>query len=484
MIRDLKPYPAYKDSGVEWLGQVPEHWEVLPGRTVFREINDRGHPDEQMLSVTITRGVLRQADLLADSSKKDSSNEDKSNYKLVQPGDLVYNKMRAWQGAVGVSAYRGIVSPAYIVQRLRSAENLPRYMHFLLRTPLFASEAERWSYGITSDQWSLRAEEFKCIYFSLPPLPEQTAIVRFLDWADRRIRRYIRAKQKLIKLLEEYKQVLIHQAVTGKIDVRTGQPYPAYKPSGVPWLGEVPAHWEVVPIKRAFSSMDYGISESGSDSGTIKLLTMGHLKNGQVIIPDTGGVDTVDPNLLLSPGDLLFNRTNSAELVGKVALFSGYESPVTFASYLVRMRPTKENEPEFLNLVLNDASTLSRARREAIPSLHQSNLNPTRYGRLCIALPPKAEQQAILQRLREQTENIDTAIASARCKIELLREYRTRLIADVVTGKLDVREVAVQLPEEPPEEEAEWMDTEEIAEGEGADEEGGAEAVEEEEVEP
>jgi len=318
----------------------------------------------------------------------------------------------------------------------------------------------------------------------VPLLLEQTAIVRFLDYIDRRIRRYIRAKQKLIKLLEEYKQALIHRAVTGQIDVRTGQLYPAYKTSGVEWLGEVPAHWEVVPIKRAFSSMDYGISESGSDSGTIRLLTMGHLKNGQVIIPDTGAVDTVDPNLLLSPGDLLFNRTNSAELVGKVALFCGYESPVTFASYLVRMRPTKENEPEFLNLVLNDVSTLSRARREAIPSLHQSNLNPTRYGRLYIALPPKAEQQAILQRLREQTAKIDTAIAAARREIELLREYRTRLIADVVTGKVDVREVAARLPEELSEEEAESMDADEIAEDEATDEEAGTETVEEEEVEP
>jgi type I restriction enzyme S subunit len=237
---------------------VPEHWEVLPGRAVFREINDRGHPDQQMLSVTITRGVLRQTDLLTASSKKDSSNEDKSNYKLVQPGDLVYNKMRAWQGAVGVSSYRGIVSPAYIVQRLRSAENLPRYMHFLLRTPLFAAEAERWSYGITSDQWSLRTEEFKRIYFSLPPLPEQTAIVRFLEYMDRRIRRVIHAGQRQIKLLAEYRQALIHQAVTGQIDVRTGKPYPAYKDSGVPWLGQVPEHWEVRKLKYAVTFVGGG----------------------------------------------------------------------------------------------------------------------------------------------------------------------------------------------------------------------------------
>jgi len=220
MIANLKPYAAYKDSGVPWLGKVPAHWELLPGPTVFREINDRGHTDEQMLSVTITRGVLRQADLLADSSKKDSSNEDKSNYKLVQPGDLVYNKMRAWQGAVGVSAYRGIVSPAYIVQRLRSAENLPRYMHFLLRTPLFASEAERWSYGITSDQWSLRAEEFKCIYFSLPPLPEQTVIAEYLDAQTAKLDAAMAATRREIELLREYRERLIADVVTGKVDVR------------------------------------------------------------------------------------------------------------------------------------------------------------------------------------------------------------------------------------------------------------------------
>jgi len=132
----------------------------------------------------------------------------------------VYNKMRAWQGAVGVSAYRGIVSPAYIVQRLRSAENLPRYMHFLLRTPLFASEAERWSYGITSDQWSLRAEEFKCIYFSLPPLPEQTAIVEYLDAQTAKIDAAIAADRRFIELMQEFRTRLIADVVTGKLDVR------------------------------------------------------------------------------------------------------------------------------------------------------------------------------------------------------------------------------------------------------------------------
>ena len=126
--------------------------------------------------------------------------------------------------------------------------------------------------------------------------------------------------------------------------------------------------------------MDYGISESASDSGKIPVLTMAHVHDGQVQPHNNGGVDVVDPYLLLQEGDLLFNRTNSQELVGKVGLFLGNDSPTTFASYLVRMRPNRRHKPEYLNMVLNDLTFLSHVRRESIPSLHQSNLNPTRYG--------------------------------------------------------------------------------------------------------
>ena len=239
MDSELRPYPAYKNSSVPWFGRVPEHWSVLPNRALFAEVKDRNHPDEEMLSVTITQGVIRQRSLLADSSKKDSSNVNKSAYKLVCPGDVAYNKMRAWQGAIGASHLRGIVSPAYVVVRLREDDN-PRYFHELYRTPYFAKEAERWSYGITSDMWSLRPEHFKMIYSSIPPREEQDAIVRFLDHANRRIERYIRTKKKLIALLNEQKQAIIHRAVTRGLD-----PNVRLKPSGIPWLGEIPEHWDV-----------------------------------------------------------------------------------------------------------------------------------------------------------------------------------------------------------------------------------------------
>ena len=196
------------------------------------------HPREQMLSVTIGEGVILQSELLEGSSKKDGSGVDKSNYKLVQPGDIAYNKMRAWQGAVGVSAYRGIVSPTYVVQRPKDGF-YSRYLHYLLRTPGFAKEAERWSYGITSDMWSLRPEHFKMIYSCLPPPDEQAAIIRYLDHADSHIQRYISAKERLIELLTDQKQAIINQAVTRGLD-----PNVPLKPSGVEWLGDVPAHWE------------------------------------------------------------------------------------------------------------------------------------------------------------------------------------------------------------------------------------------------
>ena len=245
-----------KKSRVDWIGEVPTHWKVLPLRAVFDEVRDRDRPDDRMLSVTINRGVVPQSILLAEKSQRDSSNIDKSAYKVVSPGDIVYNKMRAWQGAVGVSDFQGIVSPAYVVERPRIGVS-SRYFHYLLRTPAFAKEAERWSYGITSDMWSLRPEHFKMIYVCVPPFTEQVVIARFLDYVDRRIQRYIRIKQKLIALLEEQKRAIIHRAVSGQIDVRTDRPYPSYKDAGVEWLIAVPEHWGISRVKTEFHCLNH-----------------------------------------------------------------------------------------------------------------------------------------------------------------------------------------------------------------------------------
>ena len=454
MIADLKPYPAMKDSGVEWLGEVPEHWDVLPNRTFFAEVKERGHPAEQMLSVTITKGVIPQRTLLADSSKKDSSNQDKSAYKLVLPSDIAYNKMRAWQGAVGVSDYQGIVSPAYVVERPREGAN-SRYLHYLLRTPAFAKEAERWSYGITSDMWSLRPEHFKMIYGCLPPPPEQAAIVRYLDHADRRIRRYIHAKQKLVKLLEEQKQALIHQAVTGQIDVRTGRPYPAYKPSGVEWLGDVPEHWEVIRFGRlitlttGFPFKSEGFTQSEEDVRLLRGVNIapGRLRWEEVVRWSAADTDNF-AEYQLEQGDIVLGMDRPIIQDGiRVAVVEQSDVPSLLLQRVARIRPGEELKRDFTLLLLRGKS-FSDYLAPIFTGISVPHLSPEQIGGFRFALPSLAEQEKILEQLRPSIGAIRSAMDRALSQILLLREYRTRLIADVVTGKLDVREAAASLLEE------------------------------------
>ena len=449
--RALKPYPDYKDSGVPWLGEVPKHWEVLPNRALFAEVKERDHPEEQMLSVTITRGVIRQQALLVDSSKKDSSNQDKSAYKLVRPGDIAYNKMRAWQGSVGVSGYQGIVSPAYVVERPRDGTD-SRYLHYLLRTPAFSKEAERWSYGITSDMWSLRPEHFKMIYGCLPPLPEQAAIVRFLDHADRRIRRYLRAKQQLITLLEEQKQAIIHQAVTGQIDVRTGRPYGVYKPAGVLGLPEAPKDWELCRLRNVVSVVTTGSrgwSSYASDTGPLFVrvanLSRGSLKlrfddEVRLDLPSTS--EAGRPRI--KPGDLLVSVT---AYIGSVGIAPEEFEEAYVSQHVARCQPLPEVCSRWLGYVL--LSSVGQTHGQA--SLYggtKDGLSLDDVKNYPILLPPRNEQEAAVQWIEGELSALVKIGDSTKRELEMVREYRTRLIADVVTGKFDVREAAAQLPDE------------------------------------
>jgi type I restriction enzyme S subunit len=444
MIADLNPYPAMKDSAVRWLGEVPDHWEVLPNRAIFIEVKERDHPGEQMLSVTITKGVIQQQALLADSSKKDSSNQDKSAYKLVRPGDIAYNKMRAWQGAVGVSDYQGIVSPAYVVQRPRVGADA-RYLHYLLRTPAFAKEAERWSYGITSDMWSLRPEHFKMIYGCLPPLPEQAAIVRFLDYVDRRIRRHIGSKQKLIKLLEEQRQVIIHRAVTRGLD-----PNVRLKPSGVEWLGDVPEHWEVKRVKQTAQVLRGKFTHRPRNDPSLYDGPYPFIQTGEVARAEksiTSYRQTLNERGLavsrMSPAGTLVMTI--AANIGDVAVL---DFEACFPDSVVGFVPRNHVERDFLYYVFR--AMKPELLREA-PVNTQGNLNVDRIGSRGAAIPPVVEQQLIVRRIEADTARLNAAVEHAQREISLLREYRTRLIADVVTGKLDVREAAARLPGDPEE---------------------------------
>ena len=437
MIADLKPYAEYKSSAQSWLGDVPAHWTVMPNRAIFAEVKDRDHADEEMLSVTITRGIVKQKALLEGSSKKDSSNQDKSAYKLVQPRDIAYNKMRAWQGAIGASTLRGIISPAYVVMRMRNAGDLPRYFHHLYRTPQFAKEAERWSYGITSDMWSLRPEHFKMIYAPEPPPDEQDAIVRFLDWANGRLDRAIRAKRKVIALLNEQKQAIIHRAVTRGLDSSV-----PVKPSGIPWLGDIPRHWAVRRAKYLYREVN-----SRSSDGNEELLSVSHI---------TGVTPRSQKNItmfkaasyvghkLCSPGDLVVNTMWAWMGALGVSTHAGIISPA-YAVY----RPIRADDivGEYMDGLLRSRPYISNIIcRSTGLRASRLRLYPEYFFRLPIILPSAAEQLQIVHSIQLKTASANAEITRLEREIDLLREYRTRLVSDVVTGKLDVREAATKLP--------------------------------------
>jgi type I restriction enzyme S subunit len=445
MIEGLKPYAEYKSSGHRWLGSIPNHWSVLPNRALFDEIKDRNHPKEEMLSVTITRGIVHQKALLDGSSKKDSSNLNKGAYKLVQPHDIAYNKMRAWQGALGASTLRGIISPAYVVMRPRKEAN-PWFYHNLYRTPSFAKEAERWSYGITSDMWSLRPEHFKVIGSVLPPPDEQAAIVRFLDHANRKIDDFIRAKRKLLGLLNEQKQAIIHRAVT-----RGLHPDVPLKPSGIPWLGHIPKHWEVLRAKYVFREMD-----ERSKTGNEEQLSVSHI---------TGVTPRSQKNITMfkaesyighkicCPGDLAVNTMWAWMAALGVSKHEGIISPA-YAVY--RQRKPERLLSDFADHLLRIAPyKLNYLSRSTGLRPSRLRLYPDAFFRIPIILPPKAEQQQIVDSIAVETAALNTAIARTEREIALMQEYRTRLTADLVTGKLDVREAAAELPATPVETAAE-----------------------------
>lgn len=393
----LKPYQAYKNSGLPWVGEIPVHWKVFPNRAVFIERNIRNHPDEELLSVTINHGVIRQSVLLSSNVKKDLSNEDKSQYKLVEPGDIVYNKMRAWQGAFGVSNYRGIVSPAYIVVRLKRKNCNPRYFHYLFRTASFTKEFRRWSYGITSDQWSLRYEDFKRIYSLLPPIEEQDTIVQFLDNMDYHIFYYIQAKRRLIELLEDQKQAVIQRAITHGVNTNV-----RFKPSGIDWLGDIPENWKVYRLKNLVL-----INPSKLESEHLRLqnkkvvfLPMERVsENGEVDYSELKPISEVwDGYTYFRKNDVVIAKITPCFENGKGACLKDMPTEIGFGSTeFIVLRPINKVLPEYLYF-LTRMSAFRKLGKEVMTGAAGQQRVPIEFVKnFPVAIPPYEEQQKILE---------------------------------------------------------------------------------------
>ena len=286
--------------------------------------------------------------------------------------------------------------------------------------------------GVT--RFGIPKSEIGTMRLSVPPLAQQRAIADYLDRETARLDALVAEKKRLLDLLTEKRRALITRAVTRGLD-----PNVPLHDSGISWLGDIPAHWAQSHLKRLLASMDYGISVSVETLGNVAVLRMGDIKDGEIDYSRIGFVDEVDGSLLLQPGDLVFNRTNSLDQIGKVALFRGKpDYPVSFASYLVRFRCGSAVLPEFLNWLLNSEYPLAWGRAQALPAIGQANLNPNRYGYLPISLPSIAEQKKIVRYISNWTSRIDVVRAETQRTTALLVERRAALIAAAVTGQLEV----------------------------------------------
>ncbi|MBF0678789.1 MAG: hypothetical protein IR164_07615 [Devosia sp.] len=265
-----------------------------------------------------------------------------------------------------------------------------------------------------------------------PPFDTQHRIARFLDERTGRIDGLIEKKRALLDRLAEKHQALITRAVTKGLN-----PDAPMKPSGIDWLGDIPTHWEVLPLRRVLRSSTYGISASLEPAGDVAVLRMGNLTEGEIDFGDLRFLDDVDQNLILEAGDVVFNRTNSLDLVGKAAIFrGGADFPVSLASYLVRFRFTERYLPEYANFVMGTEGLLRLARTLALPSIGQANLNPSRYAEIEFSIPPVPEQAGIVSYLAEQTDKLRSASEKITQSLRQLTEYRAALITAAITGQV------------------------------------------------
>ncbi len=437
MIDGLKPYDECKASEVPWLGEIPRHWDTRRNRYIFREVDARSTTGEE------TQLSMSQIHGLVESSKIDTWRMRSESYvggKLCEPDDLVLNRLKAHLGVFAHAKMGGVISPDYSVFRPRTDANT-RYFEKVLKTPLCVGEIRRFTKGIVEGFWRLYTDDFYNLTLPVPPPEEQAAIVRFLDHADRRIRRYIRAKRQLIALLDEQKQAIINLALT-----RGFNPDTPLVPSGLDWLGQVPAHWSVKRIKYVMKVVD-----KRSESGQEVLLSM-RKHHGLVPYHEHFSKPPQAADLknfkLIEKGQIAVNRMQAGFGLIFVSPQAGLVSP-DFGVF----QPTGEVLPEFLGELFRSRIVSAKFQAESkglgTGKSGFSRLYDDRIGWIHIAYPPtNAEQREILETLKAELDECDRPIQIAENEIELLQEYRTRFIADVVTGKLDVREAAAALPDE------------------------------------
>ena len=437
MSAKLKPYPEYRDSGVDWLPRVPMHWEVVRSKRVFREVDDRGSDGtETHLAMSQKFGLVPSADLATKHTRSASY----AGAKRCLPGDIVLNRLKAHLGVFARANHQGVVSPDYTV--LRSDGDIePRYFEYTYRSTAFRGELRKSVKGIVEGFWRLYSADLGKLMVPAPPPEEQRWIADFLDAYAAQVHRLIAAKRRTIAALVERKQAIIEGLLgAGVVQNSATVQHPV--------IGAIPSHWRVGRLKDWCQVNARTLPESTPGDYTFDYFDISAVGTGTLSgEPQAIAFDAAPSRARrrLAPNDILISTVRT--YLKAIYFFRYWPRDAVASTGFAVLTPKPGIIPELMAYALMTPRfidvVISRSVGVAYPAIAE-----TRLSALHLALPPdESEQQLILNAIKTDTKLVDEAIAKERSQIDLILEYRDGLIAAVVTGQLDVRDAAVRVVE-------------------------------------
>ena len=432
-------YPGYKHSGVELLGELPEHWTLKRFKNVFEERAERSADGlEELLSVSAYFGIKPRSES-RDEGDHLSRAESLEGYKVCHPGDLVINIMLAWNRGLGFSWQSGIVSPAYCVFHVTDGSS-PKFLDYLVRSDECIRYFKTHSAGIMDSRLRLYPESFGRLFTAIPPTCEQTQIARFLDHETARIDALIEEQHRLIELLKEKRQTVISHAVTKGLDSTV-----TMKDSGVDWLGEVPAHWVVGPL-RWYATIQGGIAKGkdyeGRETVSLPYLRVANVQNGFVDLTEVKEISVLESEVerySLRSGDVLMNEGGDNDKLGRGTVWQGQIEPCLHQNHVFAIRPNDLLSAEWLTAFTQCDQARSYFFLNSKQSTNLASISASNVMSLALPIPSVAEQKEILSVLNEGRVAHEELVNLATSTVEFLQERRSALISAAVTGKIDVR---------------------------------------------
>lgn len=430
----MRRYESYKPSETEWLGDIPSHWSVTPAKRLFREVSEKDHPDAELLSVTQEFGVVPRDQL---EQRVVMPTGQLQTFKLVREDDFVIS-LRSFQGGIEYSEFTGLVSPAYTILRKQKKAN-SRYLKHLLKSAPFISELNTAVTGIREGK-NISFAEMAYSLLPLPPQDEQDSIVAFLDQRTAEIDAAISKKERLIELLNEQRSVQVNRAVTLGMDQSV-----SLRKGESEWVESIPEHWEVIPLKH-ISTVQSGVTlgknyASTKTTKSFPYLRVANVQDGYIDLSTV--TEIVLPvreakNYLLRAGDILVTEGGDIDKLGRGNCWDGQIEECLHQNHVFAVRILKRVRPEFVALITG----VSYARRyfttTANKTTNLASTNKTKLGNLPVLVPPLPEQDAILDFCKQVKAQYDALISSVSREISALKEMKSSLIAEAVTGRIKI----------------------------------------------